>query len=214
MGSFTLERRDGLLVQIAKTLRPTRGGWVNQIGLRNKGIRNVYFRRDRIYSIVGLEPDDWERILPILSKQKESCGQPLNFLNLEVNLGCPNVHEYGIEPHTMEHYCQWHVVSAKLPATDKVDEVAEMAVKAGARYLHCSNTLPTPRGGESGKRLKEWNLPVVERLAKRYPDVPIIAGGGIYTPQDVTDYENAGASHFGISTAFFKPWRVPAILNL
>jgi dihydroorotate dehydrogenase len=208
MGSYTLHRRGGLIMQVAKTLRPIKGGWTNKIGLRNKGIKHVRFQSGRIYSIVGLEADDWEVMLPILSTQTD-----VPFLHLELNLGCPNVHEYGIDRHTLEHYCHWHAVSVKLPATDAIDEVADMAVQSGANQLHCSNTLPTPAGGESGRRLKEWNLPVVERLAKRYPSIPIIAGGGIYSAQDVKDYENAGASHFGLSTVWFTPWRVPAILK-
>ena len=39
-GSFTLEPRPGLINQIAKTLYFSKkdNGWVNKIGLRNKGI--------------------------------------------------------------------------------------------------------------------------------------------------------------------------------
>ena len=39
-GSFTLKKRPGKWMQILKTLRYnfTLGGWVNKIGLRNKGI--------------------------------------------------------------------------------------------------------------------------------------------------------------------------------
>ena len=39
-GSYTLEPRDGLILQILKTLRFdfNNNGWVNKIGLRNKGI--------------------------------------------------------------------------------------------------------------------------------------------------------------------------------
>ena len=39
-GSFTNEPRDGLLKQILKTLRYSfeNKGWINKIGLRNKGI--------------------------------------------------------------------------------------------------------------------------------------------------------------------------------
>jgi dihydroorotate dehydrogenase len=81
------------------------------------------------------------------------------------------------------------------------------------KLLHCSNTISTERGGESGKRLKALNLPIVERVAKRFPTIPIIAGGGIYSPQDVVDYRNAGATLFSLSTVFFTPWRVPAILK-
>ena len=45
-------------------------------------------------------------------------------------------------------------------------------------------------------------------------DVTIIAGGGIYTKQDVIDYRNAGADDFSISTAWItKPWNVKEIYN-
>ena len=39
-GSFTLEKRNGLFSQIFKTLRYSfkMNGWINKIGLRNKGI--------------------------------------------------------------------------------------------------------------------------------------------------------------------------------
>ena len=39
-GSFTLEPRKGLFLQILKTLRYSNihSGWINKIGLRNKGI--------------------------------------------------------------------------------------------------------------------------------------------------------------------------------
>ena len=37
-GSWTVQPRPGLYKQIAKTLRYTKTGWRNKIGLRNKGI--------------------------------------------------------------------------------------------------------------------------------------------------------------------------------
>ena len=42
-GSFTLEERTGLLKQIVSTLRYSffYSGWVNKIGLRNKGIKSI-----------------------------------------------------------------------------------------------------------------------------------------------------------------------------
>ena len=58
-GSFTLEPREGLLKQIIKTLRYsyTYNGWVNKIGLRNKGLDyaiNNYNKKD-IY-FMGFHP--------------------------------------------------------------------------------------------------------------------------------------------------------------
>ena len=37
-GSWTLIGRPGLIKQVVKTLRPTKTGWRNSIGLRNKGL--------------------------------------------------------------------------------------------------------------------------------------------------------------------------------
>ena len=204
MGSYTLDRRWGLVWNSIKSLRKIEGGWVNRIGLRNPGLRSVRFQPNRIYSVVGLAEHDWEGILEILGQR---------WLPIEVNLGCPNVHRYGIPPDILSEYTRRYRVSAKLPPTEKVDKIAAMAVEAGVHYLHLSNTIPTPRGGESGKRLKEINLPIVERLHKCYPHIPIIAGGGIYSAEDVHDYEQAGATHFSLSTVWFRPGRARGIVR-
>ena len=75
-----------------------------------------------------------------------------------------------------------------------------------------SNTIPSPKGGISGEQLKKINLPLIENAAKTLNDVRLIAGGGIYSAQDVTDYRNAGANDFAISTVWFSyPWNIPAI---
>jgi dihydroorotate dehydrogenase len=207
MGSYTLQKRPGLIRNTIKSLRPVPGGWVNRIGLRNPGIAAIKYDPNRIYSLVGLEDGDWERIVFLIPITK------LGHARVELNLGCPNVHEYGISRDLLSLYTARFVVQAKLPPTDKADPTAEMCAEAGVKFLHCSNTIPTERGGESGKRLKLLNLPIVERLAKRFPTIPIIAGGGIYSPQDVVDYRNAGATMFSLSTVFFTPWRVSAILR-
>ena len=134
-------------------------------------------------------------------------------MTVEINLGCPNVHRYGISQKTLKAFTRHFTTIVKLPATDLIDEVANLAIMAGAHYLHCSNTLPTRRGGESGRLLREWNLPVVTRLSNRYPNIPIIAGGGIYSIDNVREYEEAGASKFSLSTAWFLPWRALKIIS-
>lgn len=202
MGSYTLERRRGLVWNTLKSLRPIPGGYVNRIGLRNPGIRNVRFLQGRIYSVVGLNAGDWEQMLELIPAGT----------NLELNLGCPNVHEYGIPEEVLKEYVRRFRTIAKLPATSMINDVAAMCVDSGVPYLHCSNTLPTPRGGESGCRLKAWNLPVIERLHARYQHTAIIAGGGIYGVRDVEDYAAAGAAHFSLATVWFRPWRARAII--
>lgn len=202
LGSFTWERRRGLIYHTLRSLRPTAGGWVNQIGLRNRGIRACKFRTDAIYSLVGLGIDDWQWML-------EYCPAGLA---VEVNLGCPNVHEYGIPFSVLHDYCWRFEVGAKLPPTEAVDDIAAMCIEGGVRYLHCCNTLPTGHGGESGRRLFEINLPIVERLAARYPG-KIVAGGGIYDVASLEAYRAAGATQFSLATVWLTPWRVPAILR-
>ena len=77
--------------------------------------------------------------------------------------------------------------------------------------LNLCKTIPTERGGLSGKPLKRVCLPLVKSIATTY-NMEIIAGGGIYSEQDVVDYANAGAKHFSISTVYITaPWRISAI---
>jgi len=210
-GSFTYQRREGLIYHSLRSIRPVKGGWRNQIGLRNPGIQNVIIRDDAITSVVGgFAPPglnatgaDWRVMLNYLP----SWAWP------EVNLSCPNVHEYNISPETLAMYQQrFPNVIAKLPPTPQVDAMAAMCIEVGIKYLHLSNTIPTERGGISGEQLFEVNLPIVRRIAERYGDkVIIIAGGGIYSLRQLMAYQSAGAKHFSISSIFFTPWRVSKV---
>ena len=83
-GSYTLEHRDGLISQIFKTLRYsyTYNGWVNKIGLRNKGLDYAIenYNKQNVYSIAILNE---EEIPKILDKIPED-------MNIELNISCPN----------------------------------------------------------------------------------------------------------------------------
>lgn len=202
-GSFTWQRRPGLLYHTIRSLRPTNEGWINQIGLRNRGLRSVHFNTNCIYSLVGLDDGDWERML-------DYCPATIT---PEINVGCPNVHDYGIAPSTLQNYCRkFNLVIVKLPPIERVDEMAAMCVEQGVRCLHLCNTIPTERGGESGARLFRQTLPIIERLAHRYAGVTFIAGGGIYRPEQLQRYQRAGAQHFSLATIWFTPWRVAEIV--
>ena len=89
-GSFTPEPRKGLIKHTLKSLRYTSRGWVNKIGLRNPGIRNVDFNRTSVISLVSVQ-DNWEEFLDIVP----SCQK------IELNLSCPNVHRYSIDSITL-----------------------------------------------------------------------------------------------------------------
>lgn len=201
LGSFTWQARPGLVGQVLRTLRPIKGGWINRIGLRNCGIRTLKFRYDCIYSLVGLNTDDWQNMFIF-------CPEGLR---IEVNLGCPNVHTYGIPLYLLAAYCRKFRVIAKLSPTVTMETIG-LYVAAGVTHFHLCNTLPSPRGGISGRPLQPLVLDLITAVAAKYPSVTILAGGGIYQPSDCQRYEQAGAKHFSLSTIWFTPWRVPAVL--
>ena len=83
-GSFTLQPRKGLFMQIIKTLRYSfeHGGWVNKIGLRNKGLDWALKNIDekKILSIAILHQEDVSKIVEKLPENR----------NIEINVSCPN----------------------------------------------------------------------------------------------------------------------------
>jgi dihydroorotate dehydrogenase len=211
LGSFTWEPRPGLIWNTIKTLRPVKGGFRNKIGLRNKGITSIELTDKDIISIVGLEDGDWERIVEYVIDKKNNDDWPPGKLRVEINLGCPNVHEYGIKPDVLKYITNTSCfdIIVKIPATDNYREVCCMAVEAGVRKLHLSNTIPTPRGGISGRQLFDINYGRVAwaNENENFCDnsVIIYAGGGIYTEAELENYWRLGVNNFSISSVLFHP---------
>ncbi len=210
LGTYTLRERPGLLKQTLKTLRPIKGGWINQIGFRNKGIKNVDFSmviaNSGLISVAGLCGDgDW---LQILEEIPAECM-------VEINVGCPNVGDYSIPNHILWAYVdKFALVSLKIPPTNPaLFRALDAYHNAGIQYVHMSNTKTTKRGGESGRRLKNINLPLIKRMKSIAPNINIIGGGGIYSVQDLNSYKNAGADHFSLSTIWFKPWKIKKLID-
>jgi len=200
-GTFTTERRPGLIIQCLKTLRKVDGGWRNAIGFRNPGLENIEFKQDSIYSIAALD-SKWYKLFGKLDKD----------INIEINVGCPNVNSYSItrsELKMLHHHYPNCSVKVSPHVTNKFLDILQ---SVGFKYIHLSNTLPTKKGGVSGAKLKKKNLQLVKFVSKNY-NFEIIAGGGIYTPQDVRDYAEAGAKHFSLSTIWFTPWRVKKVIE-
>ena len=202
-GTFTWERRKGIIRRSLKTIRPVEGGWRNSIGFRNPGIRSVVFRPQTRYSISIIEPYEWDYLLDEIPKR----------VDLEINLSCPNVPSVTIPANILRSFLdkfpRLTLKTSPVIPQKELEEYAEM----GVENFHMSNTIPSPEGGISGEQLKKINLPLIENAAKTLNgDVRLIAGGGIYTKQDVIDYRNAGAHDFAISTVWFSyPWNIPDI---
>ena len=200
-GTFTASRRRGLIWNTLRSLRPIRGGWINQVGFRNKGLENISkFDEKSVYSIAAID-NKWSRLFALLPEDAK----------VELNVGCPNVGSYTLKRADLKAFTEHHedviVRVSPFVKTEFLDNFQELRVRA----IHLCNTLPTPYGGISGQQLKRYSLPLVESVATTY-NMDIIAGGGIYSAQDITDYANAGAKHFSISTLFITaPWRLSEI---
>ena len=201
-GTFTWKRRKGIIRRSLKTIRPVEGGWRNSIGFRNPGIRSVVFRPQTRYSISIIEPYEWDYLLDEIPRR----------VDLEINLSCPNVPSVTIPANILRSFLdkfpRLTLKTSPVIPQKELEEYAEM----GVENFHMSNTIPSPEGGISGEQLKKINLPLIENAAKTLNDVRLIAGGGIYSAQDVIDYRNAGAHDFAISTVWFSyPWNIPDI---
>ena len=206
-GTFTLKPRPGRLKQILRTLRyvPTEAGWAwrNQLGLRNpgifKGIENTAWHS--VMSISSLEPNDWKILYEIVPKH----------MNVELNISCPNVDRH---PNLIKSFAKdkrkWCIVKVPPTITNKqLDRI----VKLGYTQIHASNTLPTEKGGLSGKIVAPYTLGIISFLKKNYPHVEVIAGGGVTDKFSAQRYIDAGADHISLGTVNFTPWRTKRIIN-
>jgi dihydroorotate dehydrogenase len=171
----------------------------------------------QIISVAPIVGDDaeWEYFAAYLTRPYR-CGRPLV---VELNVSCPNTEH---EPPPIPSAGQLRrlleqdnltVIFKLQPLPGSVD-IAARLVDVGARYLHLSNTLPSPVGGISGAPLREVTLPLVERVALLLsPNIEIIAGGGIYAPEHVRAYRDAGATRFSLATAWFWPPRALRVMR-
>ena len=201
-GSYTLEQRNGLISQIFKTLRYsyTYNGWVNKIGLRNKGLDYAVanYNKQNVYSIAILNE---EEIPKILDKIPED-------MNIELNISCPNAEKKMINNGLhdfLNNKRKWCII--KLSPKTEIDLI-DNYYKQGFRQFHCSNTIPIKEGGLSGQSLIPYNNKLITNIKSKYNDVEIISGGGIRQWNDVINYKSLGASHFSVSTLCFNPFRL------
>ena len=197
-GSFTLEKRDGLFLQILKTLRYSYvyKGWINKIGLRNKGIDSIVNNYDKnsIYSIAILNKNEIKKIQEKIP----------NDMNIEINISCPNVekeNDFDLKDF-LNIKRNWCIIKLS-PTVDH--KLIDKYYKQGFRQFHCSNTIPIKEGGLSGNSIIPYNNKLVKHIKEHYKDSIIICGGGIQTINDLDNYRKIGASHFSVSTLLFNP---------
>ena len=198
-GSYTLHPREGLISQIFKTLRYSQyhNGWINKIGLRNKGIdwalSNV--SENKILSVAILDPKDIPIILKKIPENRD----------IEINVSCPNAEKKMVSEGISKFINpkrKWCIIKISPSATNfDIDNYYNM----GFRQFHCCNTIPLTNGGLSGPALIPYTTEKIVYLKSKYNDVSVIAGGGIRYINDIYHYKSIGANHFSVSTLLFNP---------
>ena len=209
VGTFTLKPRGSnwtKLYRLLKTTRPVESGWVNNVGFQNPGITSVKkFDSEKLYSIAAMEHSDWDQLLNII---------PAHAM-VEINTSCPNIDDHPeIPDDQVRKYLEKHpLVVFKLPPKQETVKEVEKLSSLGAIHFHLCNTMPTERGGESGKRLQELSLDLIRETKKIHPHIKIIGGGGIYEPKDIDLYRAAGADFFSLASVFLNPLKAQKLLR-
>lgn len=220
-GSYTLHRRIGAFYKFIKTFRAYRDdkgnkiGYVNSIGLKNKGIKNLSLNnrtQKGIISLAVLEQSQWRDLADVM----------LFYLNeydfmpraIEINLSCPNVKLLDMDASILKFFDKFNVI-VKLPPKDKALYYIEKALDYNVVHFHLCNTLPSKFGGISGEPLKKQSLAYIAEANNKWGDkINIIGGGGIYNKCDVDLYQNAGAKYYSLSTIIWKnPFEVQKLID-
>ena len=205
-GTYTLKKRKGLH-RVLTTLKKVKGGWINNVGLRNPGIVK-YNKKDSIISVALEEKNEWEEIKKILVSKKLK----YNIIGIEFNVSCPNHKVSNINKQIIkEAKEEFENVIIKIPHLSSL-KIIDQFCKTDANIIHVSNTKKIKYGGLSGKSLIEVNLININYIKKNY-NKKVIAGGGIYSIKDAIRYKKAGADYFSLSTSLINPLRTVSLIR-
>lgn len=227
LGTFTLcprppgtdaqPAKGGRLIQVLRTVRynPFKRSWRNKIGLRNPGIHSLHtkpagYAQDKIISVHGFDQEEWEDVLSSAAVFKPEA--------IEINVSCPNVAQHGLDE-AMRAVQAAMDLSTTATIIVKVSPVGytaliDAAYDRGVRTFHLCNTIPTAKGGISGKPLLARSLRAVQTTRLHHKDVTIIGGGGVTSARDADRYFVAGADHVSIASTLFFPWNWPHFRKL
>ncbi|MGB7880675.1 MAG: dihydroorotate dehydrogenase [Ilumatobacteraceae bacterium] len=214
----------------APRLHPTAAGMMNAVGLQGPGVR---YWLDHVVddlaatgativaSIWGRSVDDYAAAAALLA------DAPASVVAVEVNLSCPNLegrgsifaHDVALSAEVVAATAacgrpRWAKLSAN---TDRIVEVADAVVDAGAEAVTCINTLlglaydpdtlapalGAGGGGLSGRAIHPVAVRAVHDVHEALPDVPIVGVGGVASGWDAIEFLLAGACAVQVGTASF-----------
>ena len=208
VGTYTLNRRRGMH-RVLTTLRKTEDGWLNSVGLRNPGIEK-YNKKNAIVSIAMQDISEWPYFLKIIKQKK----QKYNILGIEFNVSCPNHNIVNITSKIVEEAkTELKYAIIKIQHGSPVYLIDEFC-NLNSDIIHVSNSKKTNLGALSGKSLIEQNISDIVYIKEKFGnDKKIIAGGGIYSCNDLIRYHNAGADFFSLSTSLINPFKTYNIIK-
>ena len=209
-GTFTLHARGNVLWSAVKSLRYStkHRGWMNNMGLPNPGVKVGLHKhiRGEVLSIAEIERNDFKKLYRIVPET----------MSVELNLSCPNVRNLPwdsteIFARTKEKR-EWCI--CKVGPTVTPEDLEFLIIKLGFTQIHASNTLPIQGGsGLSGRTLIPYTLDIIRLIKEEWPEVTIIAGGGVDNFGAVYEYLNGGADHVSLGSVCFNPLALRKILK-
>jgi dihydroorotate dehydrogenase (NAD+) catalytic subunit len=213
----------------APRLCETPSGMLNAVGLQNVGVRAFVaeklpalraYRTAVIANVFGCSVEEYVGVIRILEEAEGLAGY-------ELNISCPNTAhgglQFGSDPQMVSEVVGAARHAARRPLWIKLSpnvtdiaSIARAAEEAGADALTVANTyqamsvdiqtrkskLGRMTGGLSGPAIKPITLRLVYE-ASRAVKIPIVALGGIETPEDVLEYMIVGARAVQVGTASF-----------
>jgi dihydroorotate dehydrogenase (NAD+) catalytic subunit len=211
-------------------IRETEAGFLNSIGLENKGIE-AYVRD----VLPAMEAADTVVITNIGAERVDEFGELARRIGdhpavdaLEVNLSCPNVQEgklpFGTDPamaarviERVRRETRKPILAKLSPNVSRIGEMAVAVERAGADAITAVNTvlgmqvdwrtrrpgLFTVQGGYSGIGIKPIALRCAWECA-RSVKIPVMGCGGIATADDVLEFLVAGCAAVQVGTASFS----------
>ncbi len=197
IGTYTANKRRGLH-RVLTTLRPTKNGWYNKVGLRNPGIEKIKYKKSDIVSIHLFTKDDWYKVYNVLAS--------LEISGIEINISCPNVDKTFLNQEILDQALKtFKNVFVKLSNGYEYRDVINL-YERGINSFHISNTMKTSRGGLSGINLVYNNISLIKSLKRELKsDIRVIGGGGIYDLNIARLYKEAGSDYLSLSTILLNP---------
>jgi len=207
VGTYTLNRRRGMH-RILTTLRKTEDGWLNSVGLRNPGIKK-YNKKNAIVSIAMQDILEWPSFFKILKNKK----QKYNILGIEFNVSCPNHSISNITNEIVkEAKSEFNYVIVKIPHKTP-HHLLDKFCNLNIDIIHVSNSKKTKYGALSGKNLMLQNMLDIIYIKKKFSNKKVLAGGGIYSYEDLKKYQDVGADYFSLSTSLINPFSTYNIIK-